>query len=145
MKVQEVEPRQAFELLQQDPQAVYLDVRTEEEFARGHVPRALNIPVVFPKGPGQWEPNEKFLAAVEALLDKGQRIVVGCAMGGRSRRACEIMMEAGFERVVNLRGGFSGQRDHSGQIVAQGWCDAGLPVARDGTPYSEILAKLKLA
>ena len=51
--------------------------------------------------------------------------------GGRSQRACEIMEEAGYSDLTNVRGGFGGARDASGKVVAPGWRDAGLPVSND--------------
>ena len=51
--------------------------------------------------------------------------------GGRSQRACEILEEAGYGDLTNVRGGFGGARDQSGKVVVAGWRDAGLPVSSD--------------
>jgi rhodanese-related sulfurtransferase len=51
--------------------------------------------------------------------------------GGRSQRACEILEGAGFSDLTNVRGGFGGARDQSGQVVVPGWRDAGLPVSNE--------------
>lgn len=131
MPINQVEPRQAHETLQKNPDAVYLDVRTEEEFAQGHPAGAINIPVVFIKGPGQMEPNPDFVAVVEKVLPKGRKLVVGCLSGGRSQRACEMLERAGYADLTNVRGGFGGSRDASGQVLVTGWRDAGLPVSQD--------------
>ncbi|MGH7917705.1 MAG: rhodanese-like domain-containing protein, partial [Candidatus Binataceae bacterium] len=61
MAINQLEPPQAYEVLRNDPAAIYLDVRTEAEFAEGHAAGALNIPVVFLKGPGQMQANPEFL------------------------------------------------------------------------------------
>jgi len=131
MPINQVEPRQAHETLEQNPDAVYLDVRTEQEFAQGHPAGAINIPVVFVKGPGQMEPNSDFVAIVEKVLPKSRKLVVGCLAGGRSQRACEMLEQAGYGDLTNVRGGFGGARDASGQVVVTGWRDAGLPVSQD--------------
>jgi rhodanese-related sulfurtransferase len=131
MPINQTEPSQAYEILKANPEAVYLDVRTEAEFAQGHPAGAINIPVVFIKGPGQMEPNDDFLRVAEKVLPKDKKLVVGCMAGGRSQRACEILEGAGFNDLTNVRGGFGGARDQSGRVVVTGWRDAGLPVSSD--------------
>jgi len=131
MAIKQTEPPQAHEILKANPDAIYLDVRTEGEFAQGHPAGAINIPVVFIKGPGQMEPNGDFLTVAEKALPKGKKLVVGCMAGGRSQRACEILEGAGFADLTNVRGGFGGARDQSGQVVIPGWRDAGLPVSSE--------------
>lgn len=131
MAIKQAEPPQAHEILKANPDAIYVDVRTEAEFAQGHPTGAINIPVVFIKGPGQMEPNDDFLTVAEKVLPKNRKLVVGCMAGGRSQRACEIMEQAGYSDLTNVRGGFGGARDQSGQVVVAGWREAGLPVSTD--------------
>jgi rhodanese-related sulfurtransferase len=131
MAINQAEPPQAHETLTKNPGAVYLDVRTEGEFAQGHPTGAINIPVVFIKGPGQMEVNPEFVAVAEKVLPKSTKLVVGCMAGGRSQRACEMLEEAGYADLTNVRGGFGGARDGSGQVVVPGWRDAGLPVTSE--------------
>ncbi len=131
MPIQQAEPAQAHELLKQHPDAVYLDVRTEPEFAQGHPAGAVNVPVVFIKGPGQMELNNDFVEVVARTLPRGKKLVVGCLAGGRSQRACELLEAAGYTDLTNVRGGFGGARDSSGEVVVTGWRDAGLPVSSE--------------
>jgi rhodanese-related sulfurtransferase len=130
MSIKQVEPPQAYEILQKDPDAIYLDVRTEEEFAQGHPTGAINIPVLLKLGAAP-EPNDSFLAVAGKVLPQKKKLVVGCMAGGRSQRACEILEQAGYDDLANVRGGFGGARDASGAIVVKGWRDAGLPVSRE--------------
>ena len=129
MAITQVEPPQAHEILQHNPDALYLDVRTEDEFAGGHPEGAVNIPVVFIKGPGQFEVNAEFLLMAEKLFPKSKKLVVGCMAGGRSQRACEMLDQVGYTDLTNMRGGFGGQRGAGGQLLVKGWRDAGLPVS----------------
>ena len=131
MSIKQVEPPQAYEILQQNPDAVYLDVRTEEEFAQGHPAGAINIPVVFLKPGAAPQLNDAFLAVAQKTLPQAKRLVVGCMAGGRSQRACEILEQAGYTDLTNVRGGFGGARDPAGTIIVVGWRDAGLPVSRE--------------
>jgi len=131
MAIRQQVPPEAYETLKQNPAALYLDVRTEGEFAAGHPAGAINIPVMVPKGPGQMQMNLDFVEVAEKVIPRGRKLVVGCLSGGRSQRACEMLEEAGFTDLTNVVGGFGGQRDASGKVVVAGWRDAGLPVTTD--------------
>lgn len=131
MSINQIEPPQAHETLKNNPDAIYLDVRTEPEFAQGHPAGAINVPVVFIKGPGQMELNGEFVDVVAKTLPREKKLVVGCLAGGRSQRACELLEAAGYRDLTNVRGGFGGARDASGQVVVAGWRDAGLPVSTE--------------
>ena len=130
MPIKQQIPAEAFETLKQNPDAIYLDVRTEGEFAQGHAAGAINIPVAFIKT-GQMQLNPEFVEVVEKVLPKNKQLVVGCQAGGRSMRACEMLEEAGYSDLTNVAGGFGGQRDQSGAVVVSGWRDSGLPVSND--------------
>lgn len=69
--------------------ALLLDVRTPEEFAGGHLPNALNVPLQVLPG------------RVADLAAKHPRIVVYCRSGGRSAQAAGLLRAAGVE-VVDL-------------------------------------------
>jgi rhodanese-related sulfurtransferase len=131
MPIKQQVPPEAYETLKSVPDALYLDVRTEAEFAAGHPSGAINIPVVFMKGPGKMEVNLDFLEVAEKVIAHDKKLVVGCMAGGRSQRACEMLEDAGYSDLTNVVGGFGGQRDSAGQVVVPGWKDAGLPVTTE--------------
>ena len=142
MDTRQVTPREAYELLEQDPAAIYLDVRTEAEFEAGHPAGARNVPVVFfDPTARQPVPNPDFVATVGGHLAPTTRLVVGCQSGGRSQHACELLARAGYTDVANVHGGFGGARDQAGRIVP-GWAAAGLPVEQ-GQPPGRSYAALK--
>lgn len=89
------------------PAVVVLDVRTPEEFALGHVPRATNLDFNAPD-------FEERLRA----LDHGATYLVHCQSGGRSAQARDAMMGDGFTSVLHLADGYAG------------WEAAGMPVER---------------
>ena len=131
MSVKQIDPKQTSDTLRQDPNAVYLDVRTPEEFAQGHVPGAVNMPVMSPDPVSRrMSPNPNFLASVESAYPKDKKVICGCQMGGRSQFAAEMLDRAGFTDVSNMTGGFGGARDPMGRIVAPGWLQSDLPVER---------------
>lgn len=90
--------------LTQDPNAVILDVRTEDEYNDGRIADAVNLDIY--KGQG-------FIYAVDEL-DKSKNYYVYCKAGGRSEQACKIMNQLGFENTYNLLGGMS---DWRGEVV----------------------------
>ena len=131
MSVKQIDPRQTYDTMQHDPNAVYLDVRTPGEFDGGHVPGAVNIPVMSPDPLSRrMTPNPNFLQAVQSAYSKDRKVICGCQMGGRSQFAAEILDQAGFTDVSNMVGGFGGAKDPMGRIVAPGWLQSDLPVEK---------------
>lgn len=144
--MKEVSPQEAYDLMQGDPEYIYLDVRSVPEFEAGHAAKAINIPLMhFTPGAGM-SPNEDFPAVVEAALPKDAKLVVGCKTGGRSARACQIMSGMGYTNVANVRGGFVGAMDQSGQVTEPGWSLLDLPTCSecgDEARYETIAAKAR--
>jgi rhodanese-related sulfurtransferase len=130
MPIKQVDPLEAADLLKNHREAVYLDVRTEDEFAAGYPAGALNVPFMF-LIPGNPQQNPDFLTVVGKLLQKDQKIIVGCRSGARSQRACEELEQAGYTDLTNVRGGYGGARDASGNIAVKGWEDSHLPISHD--------------
>ncbi len=133
MSYETLEPKAAAERLESTEGAIYLDVRTPEEYAAGHAPGAYNIPYLL-RGPAGAQPNGSFVDQVAKHFTPQTPLVLGCAAGMRSARACDLLVAAGFESLVNMDGGFSGRSDESGSTVVPGWAECGLPVVQ--TPES---------
>lgn len=73
--------------------ALLVDVRSTEEFAEGHMDRALNIA------------HDQVEARINEFgSDKNHEIVLYCASGGRAGRAAEILKRHGFTHVYNAGG-----------------------------------------
>jgi phage shock protein E len=71
-----------------------LDVRTAEEFSKGHIQGAKNVDVL----------DDSFESGLNKL-DKTQPYLVHCASGGRSTRSLEVFKKLGFTKVYHLEGG----------------------------------------
>ena len=125
-------PAQAKELLDSKEGWVCLDVRSVEEFALGHATGAFNIPIMH-RGPSGMSPNPDFTAVVTKCFPKDAKLVVGCASGMRSVRACEALASAGYKHLVNMEGGFMGGQDEAGRAIP-GWASCGLPVEKTAPP-----------
>lgn len=141
MPIQQIVPNQAKKILDEDQDALYLDVRSTPEFAKGHAAGAINIPLMhYNPSTGTMTPNPDFSKVVETILPKDKKLVVGCQMGGRSQKACERMQQLGYQDLSNIRGGFGGAPDQPG------WSQLGLPVTTDsgaGVGYESLLEKAK--
>ncbi|WP_373071803.1 rhodanese-like domain-containing protein [Zeaxanthinibacter enoshimensis] len=83
--------------LQEDDNAVILDVRTEEEVEEGYIPNSINIDIY--KG-------QEFINELDKL-DKSKNYYVYCRSGNRSGQACALMNNMGFQEAYNLLGGFN--------------------------------------
>jgi rhodanese-related sulfurtransferase len=96
-----------------------VDVREPEEFADGHIPGAVNIPL------GRLEIEVNSHPAVveregETRSLRERPVVLYCLSGGRSARAAAALHRLGFSNPVSLAGG----------ILA--WTGDGHPVAVPG-------------
>jgi rhodanese-related sulfurtransferase len=70
--------------------AALVDVRTEREFAAGHLPGARNLPL------------DRLLARPAAVGPRDRAVVLYCQSGSRSGMAARALERAGFATVVNL-------------------------------------------
>lgn len=82
-----------------------VDVREPDEWAAGHLPGAIHIPL------GD-------LSARARELDPARPVVAVCRSGNRSASATHFLLQSGFKDVRNLVGG----------MIA--WTEAGEPVTR---------------
>ena len=144
MAMKEITPQQAYDVLQREAGAVYIDVRTEREFAAGHPQGAVNIPVAFPDPGRGMVMNTDFVRVVGDHFPKEKKIILGCQAGPRSNAAAGLLQQAGYQDISNMVGGFGGMRDSLGNVVAPGWSSLGLPVSQDnedGVSYQSLSAK----
>ena len=120
MEYEEISPSDAF-IRMRDNDALYLDVRTEEEFSAGRPKGAVNVPVLTNKD-GVMVPNPNFVDQVEKLFSQEQELLVGCKTGGRSTKACDLLVQAGFIEITNVTGGYDGTP------YSKGWSSSDLPI-----------------
>jgi len=136
--IEETAPEDVAAALESDPQAVYLDVRTEGEFVRGHPRGALNIPIAeLVQVTGMMTPNLDFISVVLASISADANVYCGCASGPRSRHAVTLLQHAGYAGVSNVTSGFNGVVDPLGRVLEPGWAARGLPIeSGDGGPFA---------
>ncbi|AXG72889.1 rhodanese-like domain-containing protein [Flavobacterium arcticum] len=83
-----------------------VDVRTTEEYQRGHLKEAVNIHLY----------DKDFEQRIEEL-DKEKPVYVYCKVGGRSAEAVKIMKEKGFNSIVELDGGIDAWTDAKKPVI----------------------------
>lgn len=132
----DVSPKQAWDMLNDDPDAVLVDVRTAAEWQFVGVPvldgagkRAVLVEWIgFPGG----AQNPHFVDQVKEAVGEGDKqIVFLCRSGARSQGAAAALTMAGYSRCYNILEGFEGDKDtagHRGSV--NGWKVAGLPWAQ---------------
>lgn len=126
--MQHLDPNAAHLFLQQTPEAVLVDCRTEiEHMYVGHPIGAEHV--AWQEGP-DWEIDPDFAAKVKRLLkgDLARPVLLICRSGVRSLAAGEALEAAGFSQVINVVEGFEGPLDedfHRGTLG--GWRYRGLP------------------
>jgi rhodanese-related sulfurtransferase len=133
--IDDITPVRAWAMLNENEDAVLLDVRTRVEHDYvGHPPGAVLVPW---KDPPDREPDPDFVAKAVKALQKSRpgrdpasdlTVLALCRSGVRSRAAAEALQESGFKRVYNVAEGFEGARDeekHRGNLG--GWRYHNLP------------------
>ncbi len=122
-----VTPAEAFAILQEDPQARMVDVRTraELEFV-GRPPDAVFIEWNgWPDGTRNPDFGKELVARVP---DAAAPVLFLCRSGARSHHAALVARQLGYARAFNVLEGFEGGKDaHGHRGTVGGWKVAGLP------------------
>ncbi len=134
MDIKRISPEETKKLLESNSGYIYLDVRTVPEFDTSHVPSGKNVPIMELDEHGVMQLNFRFLEVVEKNFGKDVKCITGCQRGGRSMKAAELLLKAGFTHVQDMRGGFGGETDERGKVTYPGWSLRKLPVSHDCAP-----------
>lgn len=123
-------PQEAYQLLQRDPGARLVDVRTDAERAWvGQVllPASQHAAIEWTRWPGG-AANPAFAEQLGDVAGKDDVLLFLCRSGVRSRHAAKLATELGYRNAFDILEGFEGDKDSEGhrKLVA-GWCKAGLP------------------
>ena len=99
----DVTVQEARRLIEDKPDLVLLDVRTESEYEESHIEGAVNIPV-------------QELSVRFDELSPEDELLVYCRTGNRSAQAVDILLDLGFTKIYHMDAGITG------------WVEAGYPV-----------------
>ncbi len=120
-------PQQAWQLVEDDPRAILVDIRSSMEFLFvGHAKGAVHVPWI---DEPDWTINPDFVTDIRKLLlggaicteDEGcAPVILICRSGKRSLEAGHVLMDAGFNRVFHVGEGFEGDLDENHHRSTQG-------------------------
>jgi rhodanese-related sulfurtransferase len=125
--IENLDPPQVWDLMQQNSDAVMVDVRTKVEYSFvGHPPGAIHI--AWKEYP-DWQINPNFVVEVKKVVPNiNAPILLLCRSGQRSLDAARALEQAGYKLLINIDNGFEGSLDenkHRGNLG--GWRFHGLP------------------
>ena len=98
-----------------------LDVRTPIEYEEFHVPIAVNLPL-----------DNISKAEVEKLA-QGRPVIAICKAGGRSRKACEILINSGFSDIATV------------DVGSDAWKNSGFPIKESGNCVMSLERQVRIA
>ena len=132
----DISPADAWDILQKDPKAQLVDVRTTAEWNYVGLPDLASVGreavlVEWQSFPSMRQ-NPSFVADTErtAPVSKDTPLLFLCRSGVRSRHAAKAATEAGYTQCYDILEGFEGDKDANGHRKnVGGWCKAGLPWA----------------
>jgi len=131
----ELSPQAAFDMLQENPRAVLIDIRSSMEYLFvGHPKGAIHVAWI---DEPDWEVNPHFAVEVRkvmlggAVCDRQENcapVILICRSGKRSKDAGRVLRESGLREVFHVDEGFEGELDeqHHRSSVG-GWRHRGLP------------------
>ncbi|MET0048925.1 MAG: rhodanese-like domain-containing protein [Sedimenticola sp.] len=128
-------PQQAWQLIQDDPRAVLVDIRSSMEYLFvGHAKGSVHVPWI---DEPDWTVNPHFVTDIRKLLlggavctvdDGCAPVILICRSGKRSLEAGKALLDADFNRVFHVDEGFEGALDDDHHRSAiNGWRFHGLP------------------
>lgn len=128
-------PQQAWEMIQEDPKALLVDIRSSMEYLFvGHPRGAVHVPWI---DEPDWTVNPNFATEIRKLLLGGAvcsaenpcaPVILICRSGKRSLEAGKTLLAAGMRRVYHVDEGFEGDLDaHHHRSSLGGWRFRGLP------------------
>ncbi|NOQ88615.1 MAG: rhodanese-like domain-containing protein [Gammaproteobacteria bacterium] len=100
-------PSNAIRLMNNNSNALILDIRTEADYKSGHINGAKNVPL------------SDFASSIDGLSGKkSDPVLIYCNSGNTVTRAIKLLKNAGFEQVNNLQGGIAA------------WKEANMPLSK---------------
>jgi rhodanese-related sulfurtransferase len=133
--LREISPTKAYQLTQDDPRTLLIDIRSSMEYLFvGHPVGAVHVPWI---DEPDWEVNPHFVAEIRKLMlggvvceadDGCVPVILICRSGKRSAEAGKLLLEAGLSNVYHIDEGFEGELNDAHQRSSVGgWRFHGLP------------------
>ncbi|MDI6840144.1 MAG: rhodanese-like domain-containing protein [bacterium] len=104
-RYQNITPQQLMELIEHNEKFVLVDVRSPEEYADGHINKAINIP------------HAEIKLKSRQLGCKCGKVVVYSRNGHAGEIVAQTLLELGFKKAVNLYGGIETWEKAGGKLI----------------------------
>ena len=91
--VMKIKPEDARKMLESGNPPALIDVREPDEFASGHIPNAVNVPL-----------GDVVNGVIRLGIPKDQPVMVYCRTGRRSSEAASKLQGAGYQKIYDLGG-----------------------------------------
>ncbi len=91
--VMKIKPEDAKKMLESENPPALIDVREPDEFASGHIPNAVDVPL-----------GDVINGVIRLGIPKDQPIMVYCRTGRRSSEAASKLQGAGYQKIYDLGG-----------------------------------------
>ena len=91
--VMKIKPEDAKKMLESENPPALIDVREPDEFASGHIPNAVNVPL-----------GDVVNRVIRLGIPKDQPVMVYCRTGRRSSEAASKLQGAGYQKIYDLGG-----------------------------------------
>ena len=133
--LREISPTKAYQLTQDDPRTLLIDIRSSMEYLFvGHPVGAVHVPWI---DEPDWEVNPHFVAEIRKLMlggvvceadDGCVPVILICRSGKRSAEAGKLLLDAGLTSIYHIDEGFEGElNDVHQRSSVGGWRFHGLP------------------
>ncbi len=91
--VMKIKPEDAKKMLESENPPALIDVREPDEFASGHIPNAVDVPL-----------GDVVNGVIRLGIPKDQPVMVYCRTGRRSSEAASKLQGAGYQKIYDLGG-----------------------------------------
>jgi phage shock protein E len=106
-KVPEITPEKVQQAIENKSDVVIVDVRTPEEYAKGHIVTSKLVPI-----------DELQAKIADVIPDANATVYVYCFSGSRSAPAVQYMLSAGYKNAFHMPSGLLAWR-HKGYALTQ--------------------------
>ena len=125
-------PKMAVERMNENPEAVLIDVRTRAEHKYVGFPKSSILIPWFDEPDLESDPDSFYESVLASLGDRSDvmdtELILICRSGYRSNEALKCLQSKGFTCVSHVASGFEGdldENDHRGNL--NGWRNDGMP------------------
>ncbi|MDU8926783.1 rhodanese-like domain-containing protein [Alisedimentitalea sp. MJ-SS2] len=113
-RITEIMPWDVPDIIAEHPDALLLDIRERDEFARARIAGSLNVPRGILESAAEWDYAETEPGLVTA---RDKPVLIICRSGNRSAFAAETLAEMGFTDARSVKLGIKGWNDADQELI----------------------------